>query len=179
MYLSLMHLPINILYMQLYKKQIVHRAPFADVCRSGKTGQQSLQATRGFKTGEIICAFSASAVSSVPSYLTVQTGIDKHITLSPEFLQYMNHSCVPNVFFDTQRMELICLRDIAPGDEITFFYPSTEWEMAQPFLCQCGHAECLQIIQGASFLREETLNKYKLTSFIQNMLREKSKVVIG
>lgn len=30
------------------------------------------------------------------------------------------------------------LRDIQPGDELSFFYPSTEWEMAQGFECKCG-----------------------------------------
>jgi SET domain-containing protein len=165
--------------MKLSQKEIVHRAPFANVCRSRKNGQQSLEATRSFKCGELICSFYAGTVSDTPSYLTVQTGNNKHITLLPEFLQYINHSCVPNVFFDTKRMELVCLRDIKAGDEITFFYPSTEWEMAQPFLCQCGHPGCLQIIQGAAFLKEDVLNQHTLTAFIQKKLIKKSKVVTG
>lgn len=30
------------------------------------------------------------------------------------------------------------LRDIKEGDVLEFFYPSTEWDMAQPFECSCG-----------------------------------------
>ena len=49
----------------------------------------------------VICSFSAGITQSYATYLTVQTGADRHITLMPEFLQYINHSCGPNVFFNT------------------------------------------------------------------------------
>jgi hypothetical protein len=60
---------------------------------------------------------------------------------------------------------------------VTFFYPSTEWEMAQPFKCKCGAAvrnplpsfqeliiipaiqTCLGIIKGAAYLSVEELNR--------------------
>lgn len=29
-------------------------------------------------------------------------------------------------------------RGLAEGQDITFFYPSTEWDMAQGFDCACG-----------------------------------------
>jgi len=67
-------------------------------------------------------------------------------------------------------MELICLKSLKPGDELTFFYPSTEWEMVQPFSCQCGNPDCLQVIMGAAHLSTETLEKYRLTDFIKNKL---------
>lgn len=160
-------------------KELVHEATIAEVYRNKGNGQHFLAASQKFKSGEVVCTFSAKSVSDSPTYLTVQISNDKHITLYPEFLQYINHSCVPNVFFDTERMELICLRDILPGEEITFFYPSTEWEMAQPFLCQCGNRECLQIIQGAAFLPERLLNKHRVTRFIEYKMSEKSNVEIS
>ena len=40
-------------------------------------------------------------------------------------LRYLNHSCDPNADFDG--CELYALRDIAPGEEITFHY-GEEWE---------------------------------------------------
>jgi hypothetical protein len=45
--------------------------------------------------------------------------------LNPEWLQYINHSCDPNVAFDTAAFKLIALKDVKPGDELCFFYPST------------------------------------------------------
>ena len=104
--------------------------------------------------------------SKTATYLTVQTGEDKHITLQPEFLQYINHSCYPNVFFDTTAMQLVALKEIQPGDELMFFYPSTEWDMSQPFDCFCGTTQCLHRIQGAAYLSDEEAKGYRLTDFI-------------
>jgi hypothetical protein len=144
---------------------------FVKVMHHKTTGQKALHAGIPFHPGDVICAFGAGSTSRTPTYLTVQTGVHTHITLIPEFLQYINHSCAPNVFFDTTSMELICLQPLQPGDELTFFYPSTEWDMAQPFNCHCGNPECLQIINGASHIPVEVLEKYKLTDFIMETLR--------
>ena len=73
-----------------------------------------------------------------------------------------NHSCDPNVAFDlsaedTSQWHVRALKPIKAGDPcesrdtltlsvltsvetvtVTFFYPSTQWTMAQPFDCLCG-----------------------------------------
>ncbi len=133
--------------------------------------QKALHATNYFKKGEVISKFHAGITQSYATYLTVQVGIDVHITLQPEHLQYINHSCEPNVFFDTTSMELIALKDLQPGEELSFFYPSTEWDMSQPFVCNCKSNQCLQLINGASHLSKESLNKYQLTNFILEQLQ--------
>ena len=143
----------------------------AEVLENKQTGQKSLYATAPFQPGEVISRFGAGETLTEPTYLTLQTGIKKHITLIPEFLQYTNHSCDPTAFFDTTRMELICLAELQPGDEITFFYPSTEWEMAQPFDCHCGSPACLQVIRGASQLSPDVLERYMLTDFIRQEMK--------
>ena len=113
-------------------KNVISNHQFATVLQENSSQQKSLHATVSFSPGDVICAFNAGITQSTPTYLTVQTGVGRHITLMPEFLQYINHSCAPNVFFDTALMQLICLQPLQPGDEMTFFYPSTEWEMTQP-----------------------------------------------
>lgn len=148
---------------------------FADIMQNSSTGEKSLHATAFFDAGDLICAFGADRILNTPTYLTVQTGEDKHITLDPEFLQYINHSCNPNVFFDTTAMELLALKEIQPGDELMFFYPSTEWKMEQPFDCFCGTAQCLHRIQGASYLSDEVAGRYKLTDFILEKLNTRKK----
>ncbi|MBK8609463.1 MAG: SET domain-containing protein-lysine N-methyltransferase [Chitinophagaceae bacterium] len=153
--------------------EVISYHSFANVVLDNASGQKSLYATVSFSPADIVCRFSAGTVQSFASYLTVQTATDNHITLLPEFLQYTNHSCEPNVFFNTGSMELVCLQPIKPGDEFSFFYPSTEWEMAQPFVCNCGHAACIQLINGASHLSVNTLSKYKLTDFIRQQVRLK------
>lgn len=144
----------------------IAKSDFAKLFRNPATGQHSLHATAFFDTGDIICFFSAQETFTTPSYLTLQTGLHKHISLSPASLQYTNHSCDPNVFFDTDKMELIALRSIQPDDELVFFYPSTEWQMASPFACNCGSTKCLGTIAGAAALRQEQLQTYRLNSFI-------------
>ncbi|MEJ7587640.1 MAG: hypothetical protein WKI04_08770 [Ferruginibacter sp.] len=134
----------------------------------------SLHAVSRFNAGEIITNFYAATVQSFATYLTVQTGSDTHITLEPSFLQYVNHGCDPNVFFDTTAMQLVCISAVQPGDEFRFFYPSTEWEMAQPFVCDCGSKNCLQLINGAAHINPETLAGYRLTDFILQKLAKKS-----
>ena len=153
--------------------EVISRHAFGDVLLNTSTNQKCLHATKALEAGEVLSKFHAGITQSYATYLTVQTGLDKHITLQPEFLQYINHSCEPNVFFDTDAMELVCLKPLQPGDELTFFYPSTEWEMAQPFVCNCGTAACIQLINGASHLSVETLSKYKLTDFIRQQVKQK------
>lgn len=65
-----------------------------------------------------------------------QVGPTQHIMLSPEWLQYINHSCDPNVFFDTASFKLIALKDIAAGDELCFFYPRCGmWHLQLALAC--------------------------------------------
>lgn len=134
------------------------------------TKQKSLHSSKAFKANEPITAFTAASILEKPTYLTIQIDINKHITLQPDYLQYVNHSCKPNVFFNTTTFQFTALRDIDIDEELTFFYPSTEWDMAQAFQCHCGNDNCLQIIRGAKYLSADVLKHYQLTDFITKML---------
>jgi SET domain len=147
---------------------------FAQVRQSLVNQQNAFFALQSFQSGEVIAEFSAGTIAAKPTYLTVQVDVGKHITLQPEFLQYINHSCSPNVFFDTTRMELVALKEIQQGEEMTFFYPSTEWEMIQPFHCYCGSPNCIGQIRGAAFLPKNVRRNYRLTDFIQQQLAKRS-----
>lgn len=153
--------------------EVISTHEFANVLLNNASSQKSLHAAIGFAPGDVICTFDADIIQSYATYLTVQTGTERHITLKPDFLQYINHSCSPTVFFDTAGMKLVCLKPLEPGDEFTFFYPGTEWKMAQPFICNCGSEGCLQLINGAAHLSVETLSKYKLTDFIREQVKQK------
>lgn len=152
--------------------QVLSNHAIAEVWQNAQTNSKSLHALKNFMPGDIISRFHAGKIVNHATYLTVQTGVNRHITLQPEFLQYINHSCEPNVFFNTTTMEVICLKELNVGDELTFFYPSTEWDMVQPFVCNCGSKDCLQLINGASHLSLKTLRKYRITDFIQQQLNK-------
>ena len=136
-------------------------------------GHRSLFSMKEFKAEDAIVGFMARATYDVPNYLTVQISENVHIELLPECLECANHSCDPNCFFDTTRMELMAINPIGKGEELTFFYPSAEWDMNQSFQCLCGSKECIGSIQGAKHLSEEALNKYRFTDFIKSKLASK------
>ena len=124
-----------------------------------------------YSTGfDIICAFGASKSLARPYYLTVQVGDRQHIMLEPEFLQYINHSCAPNVFFDGRDRVVKAINKIEIGEELTFFYPSTEWSMDREFDCNCQSKNCLGTIRGAAYLPLDILTKYQIAQHIQQRL---------
>lgn len=145
----------------------------AEVRQKLSNEQNALFALRSYQPGEVITDFSAGTISAEPTYLTVQVGVRKHITLQPEFLQYINHSCEPNVFFDTTTMELVALKEVQQQEEMTFFYPSTEWKMTQSFNCYCTSTGCIGEVRGAAFLSREAQSTYRFTDFIQQQLAKR------
>jgi hypothetical protein len=147
---------------------------FGEVREDEASLAKAFFALKSYYPGDVISFFSAAAILKQPTYLTVQVGEDEHIHLNPEYLQYINHSCQPNVLFNTNTMQLECVAPIKVGDELCFFYPATEWSMAQPFECLCGTPNCIKQIQGAKYLSKALLANYKHTSFIEQMLQTKS-----
>jgi hypothetical protein len=138
------------------------------------SGHRSLHAAAPLHEGQVLCVFSAEDVLDYPTRFTLQIDEGKHILLHPEALWYTNHSCSPNIYFDTETMEVVCLRDVAPGEELAFFYPSTEWSMAEPFDCRCGAPGCLHRVSGAVDLPDDVLRRYRLTAYVRRRWAERS-----
>lgn len=153
------------------------KSNFAKIDFDPKLQQNRLISLKSFKKDSVICHFSFAEILPKPNRYTVQTGENKHIILSPLYLEYVNHSCEPNCYFDTTKFQFICLRDIHRGEEFTFFYPSTEWDMEEPFDCQCQTKSCLGEIQGARYLPEESIKHYRFSDFITAKLAKAKKHV--
>lgn len=143
---------------------------FATLYQNKNTREKLLHSAIPIKSGSIFGTFEVAEILPAPNKYTLQVNDNTHIMLSPDVLRYVNHSCNPNVFFDTTTFELVAIRKIDKGDEFTFFYPSTEWNMESPFNCCCGETNCLRNIQGASFLSPETAARYRFTDFISKKL---------
>lgn len=152
--------------------RVVSKHGFGEVREDETSLAKAFFSAQDFMPGDVLAQFGAAAILKEPTYLTVQINEDEHIHLKPEFLQYINHSCEPNVLFNTGTLQLECLQPIKAGDELCFFYPATEWSMAQPFECLCGTKSCIKHIQGAAHVSRGVLAKYKLTDFIQRMLNK-------
>ena len=65
----------------------------------------------------------------------------------------------------------------APGDEILFFYPSTEWTMDRPFTCLCSSSECLGRVAGANQLDAWSLARHRFNRHILDQLAERTTTV--
>lgn len=129
---------------------------------------KSLTTKRAHKKGEIICPIPSESLYDKPNRFTVQIGRDRHVEVKE--LSSMNHSCNPNTFLDTTRMSVIAAQDVAAGEELTFFYPSTEWEMSSPFICLCGATNCIHVVAGARFLPLSTLENHFLNRHIRELM---------
>lgn len=145
--------------------QVVH--PLFNLQKNTATGYQSIFATKDLAPNTVLMAFHYNQIFPKPTRYSVQIGENQHISLQPNYLQYINHSCDPNILFDTAKKELRTLKPILAGEEISFFYPSTEWAMTEAFDCGCGKSNCLGSIQGTAYLSTETAKKYKFSDFIQ------------
>jgi D-alanine-D-alanine ligase-like ATP-grasp enzyme len=131
-----------------------------------------LVARRKWKAEEVVSHLSWGPSQPEPNRWTVQCNHDNHAEPLPFELRYINHSCDPNVFFDVEEHVLRAIKDIAEGDELTFFYPSTEWHMAEQFDCQCGTQNCVGRITGAAHMSLEILQQFRLTNVIRRSIEQ-------
>lgn len=129
--------------------------------------QLSLRSRIAWEVGSVIASFAGSIVVSRANRYTVQKDQHQHLDLRPEFLRYINHSCAPNVHFDVDRSIVVVIAPISVGDELTFFYPSTEWDMSEPFQCLCKAGTCLGSIRGAKHIAPAVLARYRTSAFIR------------
>lgn len=128
-----------------------------------------LIATQSFVKGQLIHKISDYHMTDRPSYRSIQVGHNQHIEEIGEIV-YLNHSCHPSTIVDTNTLTVRAARNISIGDELTFFYPSTEWEMDRPFVCLCGHPGCVRIVAGARYLSVETLARYFINQHVRDAI---------
>lgn len=124
--------------------------------------------------GTRLCAIEGAVLVNRRAYTSVQVSEDCDMELKSN-LVFCNHSCDPSVVFDTSKLEVrVGDRPLKRGQDLTFFYPSTEWDMTQPFQCNCGASKCLGIVQGARYLDDSVLKRYWLNSHIERLLEKRA-----
>ena len=149
------------------RTQALSSSPSAHVVPASADGSLRLVASRSFSIGESILTVDG-VIQSVPSRYSIQIGIDQHVeqpsatTRDQERLRYpwrfLNHACAPNASLHGR--DLRALRAIDEGEEITFDYLTTEFEMATPFRCACGASSCQGEIRGFRHLSAEQRARY-------------------
>lgn len=124
-----------------------------------------------FAQGDLIATIHDCAVTPFATYQTIQIGRENHLE-DLGVIAYLNHSCQPNTIIDTTGLAIYASRDITVGEELSFFYPSTEWEMARPFVCACGAPSCIRLVAGAKYLSVDVLSRYYVNAHIREMVSE-------
>lgn len=125
--------------------------------------------------GARLCAIEGAVLVNQRAYTSVQVSEDCDMELKSD-LVFCNHSCNPSVVFDTAKLEVrVGDRPLKQGQDVTFFYPSTEWDMTQPFECNCGAEKCLGLVRGAQHLEDGVLQRYWLNPHIRRLSETKAR----
>ena len=143
--------------------------------KSKKKGR-TLIANRDFKEGEVIVKLKGiinRCSKAAPE--SVQIDENKFIDSKYYYVEdYINHSCNPNTKIDFDNLVFIALRDIKKGEEVTYNYLTTEYDLVKDnlqFDCKCGSKNCLGKIKGFKFLNKK--QKLKLKPFLSPFLKKK------
>ncbi len=130
-----------------------------------------------FRRGDFIVRFTGAiyGVKDLPPIVRpqddrfVQVGIRKYMGPSGGVDDYFNHSCNPNAgltFVTDSKINLIAIKDISPGEEITWDYSTTmdedDWEMN----CKCGAANCRRRIRDFKYLPRAIQKKYAMLGIV-------------
>ena len=127
-----------------------------------------LVSRRTFARGDAVWPLSGRPATR--SERTIQVGPRTHVE-DESGLALLRHSCEPNVVVDTSGLLMVfALRDIAAGEELTRFYPSTEWDMLRPFVCECGAPQCVRFVAGARYLSADVLGRHFVNAHIRRLL---------
>jgi|SRR5215217_5605323 len=137
-----------------------HTEPNSAIEMKLHRGFKGLFAKRDIIAGSVIFHLKGSISTRANKY-SVQLSRDKHIDFPPVrkpnddldyAWQYVNHSCDPNSYVNAGDLCFSALTNIREGEEITFNYLTTEYELATPFQCRCGSTTCFGFIRGYKFL---------------------------
>ncbi len=127
-----------------------------------------LVANRPFKPGDLILPLMGK--TTAPSYRTIQVGVSTHI--EGPLLAFMNHSCRPSAIVVTGELAVRAWTALKLGEEITFFYPSTEWKMVRPFECLCSAPDCITHVAGSESLSTDLFARYHMNPHIRKLAAE-------
>jgi hypothetical protein len=155
-----------------------------------------LFALKDFHIGDLIMTSGRSAkITTTRCSHSVQIDWNKHILMDlPAIL--INHSCNANVGIRNHNTttttnnddddddddehaatdggyDFWAIRPIIKGEELTWDYEATEWELSTPFRCNCGSKNCRHILKG--FKHNGDIIQKQYGEYYANYLKEKEK----
>jgi hypothetical protein len=158
----------------------------------GGRPQRGAFATRAVAAGTRICMLTGTTYSRSGILAAIargevrdgtdplELGPDRYLRLDEASLAF-NHSCAPTAAL-AKRSDLIALRDLAPGEEITYDY-ATNSSVRNPFVmafeCACGAPGCRGRIGNLASVPVEQLRAYFAAGLLQDYLREEARALVA
>jgi hypothetical protein len=143
-------------------------SPKAEIRNTPFRGR-GLFATGEFRSGEVVYVMGGYVFTRQPSENTgslfqrseIQIGDNLFIgVIHPDdSMIASNHSCDPNTAVQGQII-FIALREIAPGEELTYDWATTD-DAVYAIECRCGSAACRRIITGKDWHQKDLQRKYR------------------
>lgn len=111
---------------------------------------------------------------------SLQIGEDVFLESTIGFDDFLNHSCYPNCFIDWLTLNLVSLRRIRKGEELTYHYCTSDWNdvhllQDHSFTCKCSARNCIGKVKGFRYLTPEQKRKLRplLSPFLMEKLRQR------
>ena len=78
---------------------------------------------------------------------------------TPEPGDMVNHSCEPSCGLMGANL-VVAMRDLEPGDEVSFDYAMCDGSDYDEFACQCDAPNCRGLVTGADWLKPDLQQRY-------------------
>ena len=159
-------------------------SPNCHVVKEPTKGGHGIAATQPILKGEIICVWGGRVVDEkILASLTKREQMHSHQVTEGHYLvslssdepaSYFNHSCNPNAGLNGQ-IVLVAMRDIAPGEEVTFDYAMCDGTPYDEFVCICRSHNCRGKVTGNDWQNPDLWKRYDgyFSPYLQCLIRDK------
>jgi hypothetical protein len=148
---------------------VSYLTPKARPVAVGASGRGSM-AVEPIDAGEVIAAFGGRCLTRdefelLPVGQQVRSiQIEERLFLAgpvePEPADFINHSCDPNCGMSGSTV-VVALRDIEPGDMLTYDYATSDGCDYDEFECACGSVVCRGKVTGYDWMLPELQLRYR------------------
>ncbi len=141
---------------------------------------KSVIAARLIPAGEVVSELFFDSISNarIAQHFSVQVGENVFAYNRLNTIDdFFNHSCDPNMALRlSSHYDFVALREIQPGEEITWNYLTTEYDLAErgeDFRCYCQAERCVGSVRGFRYLTPE--QQKELLPLLSPFLRTNAK----
>ncbi len=165
------------------------------IVKKSKIAGNGVFANKKIKSGHTVCFLNGELCSLDEIIERINKGIEepsdplgveeeKYLDLD-ELSRTFNHSCNPNSFIRGKN-ELVALKNIDEGEEITYDYSATMGDNEEKIKkagrelwtckCNCGNSNCRGTINQFKTLPEKVQNYYIKNKFMPDFMLKKFKL---